>query len=103
MKLLIVLSVTDYKRKVIELMEQSGVNRFSISEINGYKKQADTMSWFASQPDSFKTESILLFSFTSSAVANKAIESINRCNESSEDSFPVHGFILDVENFSKLI
>lgn len=103
MKLLVVLSVKEYKRNVISLLEEAGVNRFSVMDITGYKKKSGSISWFASHPDHGKTNSILLFSFATEEVANQAIDVINKCNEETESSFPAHAFVVDVESFSKLL
>ncbi len=103
MKLLVVLSIREYQSKVIPLIEEAGVNRFSVTDIIGYKKKSGSLSWFASHPDHGQTSSFLLFSFTTADVANQAIEAINKCNEETDNPFPVHAFVMDVENFSQLL
>ncbi len=103
MKLLVVLSVKEYQRKVTALLEEAGVNRFSVADIAGYKKNKGSISWFASHPDSEKTDSILLFSFAGEEIANQAINKINECNAEMQNPFPVHAFVMNVENFSNLI
>ncbi|MBP1618650.1 MAG: hypothetical protein H6Q14_2477 [Bacteroidetes bacterium] len=103
MKLLVVLSVKEYQRKVTTLLEESGVNRFSVADIAGHKKKKGSISWFASHPDSEKTDSILLFSFTDEEIANQALNKINECNAEMQNPFPVHAFVMNVENFSNLI
>lgn len=45
----------------------------------------------------------MLFSFTTSELADKAIAEIDSCNVDTSNPFPVHAFVLDVENFSKFI
>lgn len=102
MKLLVVLSVKEYQRKVTALLEQSGVKLFSVINIEGYKKKAGSISWFASHPNSTKTDSILLFSFTTAEVAQVAIKTIDECNAEARNSFPAHAFVMNVESFSQL-
>lgn len=103
MKLLVILSVKEYQRKVTALLEEAGVNRFSVADIAGYKKKKGSISWFASHPDSEKTDSILLFSFTGEDIADEAINKINECNAEMQNPFPVHAFVMNVESFSNLI
>lgn len=104
MKVLIALSVKEYQRKVGGILEEAGVDRFSVIDMVGYKRRAKNISWFASHPDSTKTSSILMFSFTTEDIANEAINRINEHNGSdNEDNFPIRAFVLDVEQFTKLI
>lgn len=103
MKLLMVMSIRENREKVVELLQVAGVNRFSISHISGYKGQKETISWFTSALKNPKTNSILFFSFTSKEIADKAIEEINNCNIETENPFPAHAFVLDVESFSNLV
>lgn len=44
----------------------------------------------------------MLFSFVEKEIADKALTEIDTCNIETKNPFPVHVFILDVENFSKL-
>jgi hypothetical protein len=103
MKLLVVLSIKEYQRKVASLLEEAGVRRFSVSDITGYKKREESLGWFAAHPNIAKTDSIVLFSFTTGEIAGEAIRRIDSCNLEVENPFPVHAFIVDVEKFSNLV
>lgn len=103
MKLLVVLSVREYRQRVAGLLEEAGINRFSTTDITGYKKSSGSISWFASHPDNAKMNSILIFSFTTEDIANRAIGVINKCNKETENPFPVHAFVVNVESFSNLL
>ena len=85
------------------LLHDAGVKRFSVTNITGYKKKEENLGWFAANGSNAKTNSIMLFSFVTKEIADKAILEIDSCNIETKNPFPVHAFVLDVENFSKLI
>lgn len=104
MKLLVVLSIKESRKKVAAMMQQAGVEKFSVIDIAGYKNAKDNISWFAgSDSDAIKTTSILAFSFTTEEIAKRVISEITSCNIETENSFPAHAYILDVEEFSKIM
>ncbi|KKB53066.1 hypothetical protein HMPREF1212_01228 [Parabacteroides sp. HGS0025] len=102
MKLLVVLSIKEYQERVAGMLQDAGVNRFSVTNITGYKRKKENLGWFAVNSNNAKTNSIMLFSFVEKEIADRALTEIDTCNIETENPFPVHVFILDVENFSKL-
>lgn len=105
MKLLIVLSIKEFREKVAELLQKSEVSRFSVIDMVGYKrnKRSPYDNWFGANADNAKTNSILLFSFTTKEKAENVIKSIDQCNEEVQNTYPVHAFVLDVEAFSNIL
>lgn len=103
MKLLVVLSIKEYQERVASLLQDAGITRFSVSDIIGYRKRKENLGWFAADGSNAKTNSIMLFSFTTEEIAERAIVEIDSCNEETNNPFPVHAFIVDVEEFSKMI
>ncbi|MEA5130218.1 MAG: hypothetical protein VB074_18810 [Proteiniphilum sp.] len=103
MKLLVVLSIKESQERVASLLQDAGVTRFSVSDMVGYKKRKENLGWFAVNGKNAKTNSIMFFSFTSKEIAEEAIAVIDGCNIEANTPFPVHAFIMDVENFSKMI
>lgn len=103
MKLLVVLSIKESQERVAELLHQSGIRRFSVADITGYKNKEESLGWFAANASTAKTNSMMLFCFTEKETADKAISAIDSCNIGTKNLFPVHAFVLDVESFSKLI
>lgn len=103
MKLLVVLSIKEYQEQVTKLLHDSGIKRFSVIGMTGYKKKTENLGWFVANGNDAKTNSIMLFSFVPKDEADKAIMEIDNCNAETKNPFPVHAFILDVENYSKLI
>lgn len=103
MKLLVVLSIKDYEKDVAELLLKAGITRFSTIGMTGYKKKKESLGWFAVDNSNIKTNSILMFSFTDKDTANKAVAEISSCNLETKNPFPVHAFVMDVEQFSDLL
>lgn len=103
MKLLVVLSIKEHQEQVSDLLQKAGIDRFSVTDIAGYKKVKENIGWYGANSGTAKTNSIMLFSFTTSELADKAIAEIDSCNVDTSNPFPVHAFVLDVENFSKFI
>lgn len=101
MKLLIVTGIKECKEAVSGIFKESEIEVFSVSEIAGFRDGnsfdlAD--SWFGSGGDSF--DSIMLFSFTESGKADKALQLIRKYNQESDAKFPIRGFILPVESYA---
>ncbi len=102
MKLLVVLSIKEHQERVASLLQNAGIVKFSVADITGYKKREESLGWFANSNNA-KTNSIMLFSFTSEEVASKAIAEIENCNMEIKSRFPAHAFVMDVELFSKIM
>lgn len=105
MKLIVVLSIAEYQERVARLLHEAGIVRFSTVNITGYKKGKEraSLNWFGRGASGAKTNSLMLFSFAPEEIVNDAIRRIKHCNAECGDLFPVHGFVLEVENFSKFI
>lgn len=104
MKLIVVLSLVDFRESVIKLLHDAGVKRFSTADITGYKdrKTADDLNWFSSRLLRVKTDSLVFFSFAEEQAAEEVVRQVNVLNRATEDNFPVHAFVMDVEKFSEL-
>jgi hypothetical protein len=101
MKLLVVTSLKEYRKKVSDILDEAGIDVFSVSETIGFKDhQRPNLldNWFSSGSDQF--DSIFLFSFTESGKAEIAIELIKKYNTENETGFPLRAFIIPVEQSS---
>jgi hypothetical protein len=101
MKLLIVTSLKEYQKAVALIFEKAGVKVFSVSEIKGFKEDHSVNlldNWFSSGKEHF--DSIFLFSFTTEASAENALDLIKAYNEENKTNFPVRAFIVPVEKSS---
>lgn len=105
MKLVVVLSITEYRERVAKMLHEAGITRFSTVQITGYKKMKSNpaMNWFGRGSAGEKTNSVLLFSFAPEEIADHVVESINQCNDEHPGRYPVHAFVLTVDNFSKFL
>lgn len=99
MKLLFVTCLVDYKTEVMQLLKNAQIRVFSYMETTGVKNEQDDNlldDWFGSLNGEFK--SLILFSFTSEESAGYARQLIREFNEDGHNRFPVHAFVLSVEN-----
>ena len=97
MKLLIINTIKEYQSEVIQILKNSQVPVFSITETRGFKNEIesfDISAWFGNQTGDF--DSLVIYSFTEEDKARKAIELINKYNE-THTRFPLRGFMLPVE------
>lgn len=98
MKLFITTCLKEYQDDVSKIFKQANISVFSVTDITGFKD--DTFSnlledWFASGDEKF--DSLLLFSFTTEANAEAAINLINNFNKMLEENFPLRAFIVPVD------
>lgn len=101
MKLLVVTSLKDCQKIVAKILDEAGIEVFSLSETIGYKDHQRPVlldNWFSSGSDQF--DSIFLFSFTEDVKANDALELIKKYNEDNKTKFPIRAFIVPVEKSS---
>jgi hypothetical protein len=101
MKLLVITSLKEYQKKVANIMDQSGIPIFSVSETIGFKDQKSSNlldNWFSSGNEQF--DSIFLFSFTEAGKAERALELVKKYNAANETGFPIHAFIIPVDKSS---
>jgi hypothetical protein len=77
MKLLVITSLKEYRKKVADIMEEAEISIFSVSETIGFKdhKTSNLLdAWFSSGNEQF--DSIFLFSFIEQRKAEQALELI---------------------------
>ncbi len=102
MKFLIVTCIKESRKDVFTLFKQANIKVFSMSDVIGikdYQQHNLLEDWFASGDEQFDSQ--MIFSFTPEENAKKAMELINQYNEKNETGFPLRGFVLPVEAFSK--
>jgi hypothetical protein len=101
MKLLVVTSLKEYQKNVAHILDQAGIEVFSVSETIGFKDhQTGNLldNWFSSGSEQF--DSIFLFSFTDETKAEHALELIKKYNVENVTGFPVRAFIVPVDKSS---
>jgi hypothetical protein len=100
MKLLIVTCLKEYLTDVARIFKQSKIEVFSTNEITGHRDSASPNlleDWFASGGEA--VDSMMIFTFTTSANAERRMTLIKNYNETLKENFPVRAFIMPVENF----
>ena len=104
MKLLVITSLKEYQKKVSHILDQANIAVFSVSQTIGFKEHHTPNlldNWFSSGNEQF--DSIVLFSFTDEAKAERALELVKQYNQENETGFPVHAFIVPVDQSSHAI
>ena len=100
MKLVIVTAVKEYQDKVLKVFQQSGIENFSSSSIDGYKNQSSIItaqSWFPSIKGG--NESLMYFSFTQPELIDTLLKNIKELNATLEDYNPIRAIVVPVEQF----
>ena len=102
MKLLVITSLKEYLPTISTLLEHAGIAVYSVSSVTGMRSADDSSlvdDWFGSRPGDF--DSILLFSFTGDAPAEKTLALVDAYNRENDTDFPLRAFILPVERSSQ--
>lgn len=98
MKLLIVTAVNQHAEDVSRLLRKSGIERFSGSNIEGFKNGNSfvlSSSWFPSQKSG--AESSMFFSFTQDEKIDVFFTLITEFNKEVETDNPIHAVVVPIE------
>ncbi|WP_454802812.1 hypothetical protein [Mucilaginibacter phyllosphaerae] len=98
MKLLVVTCLNEYLNDVSKIFKEANIYVFSTSEIVGHRDGEPLNlleDWFASGSED--ADSMMIFTFTPAANAEKGLELIKIYNEKHKGNFPVRAFIMPVE------
>jgi hypothetical protein len=99
MKLLIVTAIKECRKEVARLFNENGIGIYSVTNMHGVRSDADNRmvnNWFGGEWEE-RYESVMLFSFTEDAAAERTLSSISSYNHSQNSPFPIKAFILPVE------
>lgn len=102
MKLLIVLYLKEELSQVRALLKRAGVSVMTEIPASGIKLNQHAKlatSWIGHAYE--EADVMVAVSFTSEATAHEVIAQIDMENRKRED-FPIHGFIIDVEQMSQI-
>lgn len=101
MKLLMVTCIKEHTKNVTTLFGKAGISIFSNTETTGYKDGRPlnlSDNWFGNAGEQY--DSAVLFSFTDEAKATLALSIINDHNKEMQSDYPIHAFIIPVDQFS---
>ena len=100
MKLVIVTSVEEFKKDVLNLFKKSNIENFSSSNIYGYKNASSVLmasSWFSGENSG--NESCLFFSFTENEKIDDLFNLIEKFNSNLETNNPLKAIVVPIEKF----
>lgn len=98
MKLLIVTVVEEFQLEARRLFKESHIERFSGSEIDGFKEVPSFLgnsSWFPSEAGG--AESIMFFSFTEEEKIDIFFELAKKFNNQLETDNPIKAIVVPIE------
>lgn len=100
MKLLIVTIVDEFQHEAMRLFKESHIDRFSGSEIDGFKELPSLLmnsSWFPKEKGG--AESTMFFSFTEEEKIDAFLELAKEFNETLETDNPIRAIVVPIEKF----
>ncbi len=98
MKLLIVTVVDEFHKEAMQLLKKAHIERFSGSEIDGYKEAPSFLmnsSWFPSERGG--AESNMYFSFTEETKIDTFFELVKAFNQTLETDNPIRAIVVPIE------
>lgn len=101
MKLLIITSIKEDVHGVNQIMEKAGIPVFSVTATAGHKTQHHSYAldnWFGKNENT--TDALLFVSFCLDAQAYLALQLVKEHTVETDQRFPIHAFILPVEQHS---
>ena len=104
MKLLVIICLEEMQESIARILNDSGIGCMGVMPFNGYRKgnECPALGWFGRGSACEHTDSLLMFTFTESEMARKAIEAINLYNTEHSYQFAPRAYALEVSEFSKL-
>jgi hypothetical protein len=99
MKLLIVTCIKEHTQIVETLFSKVGITIFSTTETTGFKDGRPinlSDNWFGKTGEQY--DSAVLFSFTDEVIATRTLSAVNEHNKETQSDYPIHAFIVPVEN-----
>src|SRR5690554_1099461 len=98
MKLLIVTVVSQHEKSVLQLFKEAKIERFSGSDIEGFKNATSFMmnsSWFPSQRSG--ADSSMFFAFTEDEKIDAFFSLVEQFNQNLEINNPIHAVVVPIE------
>ncbi|NCP21410.1 MAG: hypothetical protein COS42_02745 [Flavobacteriales bacterium CG03_land_8_20_14_0_80_35_15] len=100
MKFLIITSVKEHEKDVLNLFKKAKITAFSDVDINGFKtNSAENLidNWFSNSTD--KIRSTLFFTFTEKEKIAVLLEAFKQFNQQKNLINPLRAIVLDVAQF----
>ena len=100
MKLVILTSVKEFHKDVLNLFKKCDIESFSGSDIDGYKNAKSLLlmnGWFSSETGG--TESSLFFAFTEELKINQLFDEVKAYNANLETNNPIKAIVVPIEQY----
>ena len=100
MKLLIVTSVSEFQKEILNIFKMAKIEAFSRTEIDGYKNANSviaTVSWFPGEKGG--NESLMFFSFTEKEKIDLLFELVSDFNKKLETNNPIRVAVVNIEKY----
>ncbi|WP_435414239.1 hypothetical protein [Polaribacter aestuariivivens] len=99
MKLVIVTSVEEFQKDVLQLFKKAAIENLSATEINGFKNVPSEIAsnWFSAGKSG--NESIMFFSFTDDTHIAVLFNLIKDFNKNMETDNPLKAVVVPIEKF----
>lgn len=101
MKLIAVLGIEEYKKKINRLFAEIKIPVFSEMEVKGYQNLGAALdgdsNWFSDHSE--YVYSVINFAFVPDNAADEILEKIKALNDQKAFERPLHAFQLDVEKY----
>ncbi|SNY95313.1 hypothetical protein SAMN06265377_0980 [Flagellimonas pacifica] len=96
--MVIVTTAEEYQETIFKLFKKAGIETFSGSDIDGYKKRSPffyTSSWFPSERGGVASN--LFFSFTEEEKVTRLFAYIKEFNKSTDTANPIRAVEIPIE------
>jgi hypothetical protein len=98
MKLLVITSIKEFKKDILRMLKEAGVQNFSYREVTGYQDDSENaveLNWFAS--DMNENESILFYAFVKKESVDSFFNLVEVYNSKQGNESRVHLAVLNIE------
>lgn len=98
MKLLVITAIKEFKKDILRMFKEAGVQNFSYREVTGFQDNSEDrveLNWFAS--DMNENESILFYAFVKKESVDSFFNLVEVYNSKQGNESRVHLAVLNIE------
>ncbi|WP_276363045.1 hypothetical protein [Daejeonella sp. H1SJ63] len=98
MKLLVITAIKEFKKDILRMFKEAGVQNFSYREVTGFQDNSEDrveLNWFAS--DMNENESILFYAFVKKESVDSFFNLVEVYNSKQGNESHVHLAVLNIE------
>ncbi len=101
MKLLVIIAIKEFEKKIKQILKQSGVAIFSYRNVTGYKditEESIENNWFASEMN--ENESVMFYAFVKEENVDIVFGLIDEFNSNQKTLSNIHIAVLNIEKYN---